>query len=410
MSELTLGVIGLGKVGRPLLKVLADHYPVRGYDILERARVQTQKEVTSALVVNSLAQMAWCDVLFIVTPTPENPGGGFDRSIIETVLNSLEIETKARLGQPTVVIVSTLFPGDSVALKALYSGELVYNPAFIRQGTVEDDFRHPNFVLFGTADGTLPGVVAEIHRQIIDKPIHIIAATFINAELGKLMLNLNLSARVALANTAAWICEQLPGADARYVQAIVGADPRIGFAYMTAGAPFGGPCLPRDVRALDALTYKVFHIEEIEPGQSLPGMIGESNEVWKHCIYSKAKALQNVLDPIRSVGIYGIGYKPNTAVYDEGLGLFLLERWRGIAPYWTDPWVPKIKKFKDQRVSLSDLLTRCNIIVWTYPVEPDESLLGTFADHVVLDVWGVFPPAFVNVLSLYVKIGTGPHE
>ena len=145
MAELILGVIGLGKVGRPLLKVLSEHYAVMGYDIDLAARQRAQHDVIESTVVDELRQMIHCDVLFLVPPTPEKPDGGFDRGIIESLLFALGAETFGLEVQPTVVIVSTLFPGDSVALAGIYSGELIYCPAFIRQGTVEDDFKTPAF-------------------------------------------------------------------------------------------------------------------------------------------------------------------------------------------------------------------------------------------------------------------------
>ena len=66
-------------------------------------------------------------------------------------------------------------------------------------------------------------------------------------------VNTFVTTKISYANMIAEICENLPGADAGLVTAAVGLDTRIGAKYLRPGAPYGGPCFPRDNAALAAL-------------------------------------------------------------------------------------------------------------------------------------------------------------
>ena len=50
------------------------------------------------------------------------------------------------------------------------------------------------------------------------------------------------------------IADQFEGANALAICTAVGNDSRVGLKYFRPGAPFGGPCFPRDGRAFASLT------------------------------------------------------------------------------------------------------------------------------------------------------------
>jgi UDPglucose 6-dehydrogenase len=82
------------------------------------------------------------------------------------------------------------------------------------------------------------------------------------AELAKAAANAFLATKISFINAMAEICETA-GGDVRDLAQILGADPRIGPAFLGAGLGYGGGCLPKDVRAF------VARAEELGAGASL---------------------------------------------------------------------------------------------------------------------------------------------
>jgi len=71
-----------------------------------------------------------------------------------------------------------------------------------------------------------------------------------SAEITKLAINCFITSKIAFANLVADIADVTPGADKNAILAAVGKDLRIGSRCMKPGYGFGGPCFPRDNRAL----------------------------------------------------------------------------------------------------------------------------------------------------------------
>ena len=66
----------------------------------------------------------------------------------------------------------------------------------------------------------------------------------------KLATNCFVTTKISFANMVGDICDRTPGADKRETLRAVGTDARVGRAYLRPGYGFGGPCFPRDNRAL----------------------------------------------------------------------------------------------------------------------------------------------------------------
>ena len=81
-----------------------------------------------------------------------------------------------------------------------------------------------------------------------DPPVHRMSR--ISAEIAKLALNCALTMKIAFANAIGDLstCE---GAEPEAILDAIGADSRIGSKFLKYGYGFGGPCFPRDNRALN---------------------------------------------------------------------------------------------------------------------------------------------------------------
>jgi UDPglucose 6-dehydrogenase len=202
------------------------------------------------------------ELIFVIVPTPSNEEGDFN---IDYVLEACQdigrglVESETQ--RPAVVIVSTVNPGDCEGrikdkLERFSQREegvgfdLVYSPEFVRQGSIMRDFANPDFILLGCAGEVAPAPVVDYYDSVTENSPPFYAMSLPSAEITKLGLNCAVTTKMVLANQLAWLCHLTPGADARDVLPAIGQDKRIGNAYFSPGPPPGGPCFPRDVRAL----------------------------------------------------------------------------------------------------------------------------------------------------------------
>ncbi len=116
----------------------------------------------------------------------------------------------------------------------------------------------PDMVLIG-GDGDANDKLAKHYRNFLtnDAPIHMMSR--IEAEITKISLNCFLTTKIAFANSIGDIVNRVGGNPQTVLKAI-GSDTRVGHKFLRWGHGFGGPCLPRDNRALchfaDSIGFK----------------------------------------------------------------------------------------------------------------------------------------------------------
>jgi UDPglucose 6-dehydrogenase len=137
----------------------------------------------------------------------------------------------------------------------------------------------------------------------------------INAEIAKLTLNAFLAMKIAFANSVAGICRAVPGGYAEAVLEVIGRDSRIGSRYLRGGAPYGGPCLPRDNEALVRLA------EDHGVAPILARAVAESNLDWYLSLLQSVVMHAPRLGA--TFGVIGLSYKPGTDYLEGGFGLAL---------------------------------------------------------------------------------------
>src|SRR5581483_1469627 len=123
-----------------------------------------------------------------------------------------------------------------------------YNPSFIAQGEVLKGFLAPDYILIGEADEASGTTIAAIHRRIVDNDAPVTRLTPTEAELTKIASNTHETMRVAFANMLLALCNEVPEANVdRVTEALTY---RLGRRFFKGAVPYGGPCWPRDNRAL----------------------------------------------------------------------------------------------------------------------------------------------------------------
>jgi UDPglucose 6-dehydrogenase len=135
----------------------------------------------------------------------------------------------------------------------------------------------------------------------------------------KYAANAMLAARISFMNQIANLCEKV-GANVDLVRKGIGADSRIGPAFLFPGPGFGGSCFPKDVKAL-ARTAR----NQGAP-MSVLEAVDEANERQKRRLSEKLRqALGGNLRGAR-IAVWGLAYKPQTDDMRESPALALVDQ------------------------------------------------------------------------------------
>jgi UDPglucose 6-dehydrogenase len=239
-----------------------------------------------------------------------------------------------------VILVSTVNPGDCRNkiipwLEDASYGEcgtdfgFVYSPEFIRQGTIVHDYQNPDLVLIGSprSDTDLETAVSAYYRSVTDNfpPIHLMSLE--SAEIAKVGLNTMLSNKIMMAGELAWLCQKTPHADARDVLKMIGADHRIGHDLMRPGTWTGGPCLPRDARALHTAM-----LQRDVLGR-MPEAIDETRDAaisdLRSLLYEILYVHYGEINSSDLVALLGLAYKPGLDITEASPGWEMMHLLKG---------------------------------------------------------------------------------
>jgi UDPglucose 6-dehydrogenase len=111
-----------------------------------------------------------------------------------------------------------------------------------------EDTLNPDRIVIGVGSATAERVLREVYAPQIEAGVEFFATDLATAELAKVAANAFLATKISFINAIAEVCDATD-ADVTVLARILGADPRIGHAFLRPGLGFGGGCLPKDVRA-----------------------------------------------------------------------------------------------------------------------------------------------------------------
>jgi len=190
-------------------------------------------------------------IVFVAVGTPPLPDGGADLRQVRDAVGQL----RRHIGPDAVVVIkSTVPPGTTQSLieastRDRLNAPVVTCPEFLREGSALNDCRNPSRVVIGGDDEQARARVAALFQHLETAVIQTDATS---AEMIKYGSNAFLALKISFINEMARLCE-LIGGDIDVVADGLGADPRIGRAFLNAGLGFGGSCFPKDVAALDEM-------------------------------------------------------------------------------------------------------------------------------------------------------------
>ena len=362
-----IAVVGTGYVGLSNAVALARHNRVVALDI-DPVRVAQVNRRESPVVDEELSQHlahheldltatlrpdeAYADASFVVVATPTNydpDTNRFDTSTVEQVT----ADALAHNPGVTVVVKSTVPVGYTNTLRERHPGaSILFSPEFLREGRALHDNLHPSRIVIGS--DTEPGrLFAKLLVQAaLDDDVPVLFTGSTEAEAIKLFANTYLALRVAYFNELDTYAAT-HGLATRQIIEGVGLDPRIGSHYNNPSFGYGGYCLPKDTRQLQA------NYESVP--QNLISAIVEANTTRKEFIAEEVLRR----DP-KVVGIYRLTMKADSDNFRESAvqGVMKRIKARGVKVIVFEPGLTEKRFFGSKVVrDLAEFKARADVIV-----------------------------------------------
>ncbi|HEX7248656.1 MAG TPA: UDP-glucose/GDP-mannose dehydrogenase family protein [Actinomycetota bacterium] len=259
--------------------------------------------------VGSIAEaVAGAEVVFVCVGRP--PVGLGDRSLSAVEDSAREI-ARAAADDVVLVVKSTVPPGTTARIEKVMRLErpdlrfsAVSSPEFLREGHAIDDTLRPDRLVVGAGDRRAIEVLRGLYASMIASGVRLIETDPRTAELSKLASNAFLATKISFANSLARVSE-LSGADVEGVTEIMGADPRIGPAFLRAGIGFGGYCLPKDIVTLERVSAKL--------GYDF-AMLREVSRVNEEALDAVARKVEEAIWNLegKTVALFGLAFKAGT--------------------------------------------------------------------------------------------------
>ena len=273
---INIGIVGVGRLGICYSIILAKAgYKVYIYDIntyiLDNIKNNTYdysepglndliSEFKSNLILAYNLNDIYnnCDVIFTYIQTPSLDNGLYNHEYIN---NFIDETLKFNNDKDKIIIInSTVIPEYCNSIKEKLKSNnfsLCYNPSFIAQGSIINNIINPDIILIGIDDdgntnknNTNYNKIVDIYDKIlINDNGNYKRMNLLESEITKLSINCFITTKITYANM---IGDYLvnKNCDPDIVLNAIGSDTRIGNKYFNYGYGYGGPCLPRDNKAL----------------------------------------------------------------------------------------------------------------------------------------------------------------
>jgi UDPglucose 6-dehydrogenase len=250
------------------------------------------------------------EVHFICVGTPQvSESGAADLSQIHSAVKAMApllSEGSTVVGKSTVPVGTASWVNQYFSEHAAQNVKLVWNPEFLREGFAVKDTLHPDRIVLGVSNDSDSSVLEKIYSSTIESGTPVIITDYATAELVKVAANAFLATKISFINAFADLCDVV-GADVTTLADAIGHDTRIGRRFLNAGIGFGGGCLPKDIRALQARANELGMKDQFE----FLNQIDHINKGRRSYLVQKVEIeLGDVKS--KNVAILGVAFKPDS--------------------------------------------------------------------------------------------------
>ncbi len=268
--------------------------------------------------------IAGSDAALLCVATPSLPDGGLDATqLVAAVTNIGRALRAAGRKEYAVIVRSTCLPDVHKRLQELlaessglsYDEGLGYacNPEFLREGCAVEDFFAPPKVVFGARGRVAETACSGLYAGIDAETFFVEPGA---AALVKYADNYYHAVKVTFGNEIGLLSEQL-GVDPYVVMDVFCKDRKLNISdrYLRPGPPFGGSCLPKDIRALEYVSA-----QRDVPLKMLQGVYASNCSQIDRLV-----ARIEAADP-KTVGFVGLSFKQGTPDLRESPYLEMLRQ------------------------------------------------------------------------------------
>ncbi|MCF8380747.1 MAG: UDP-glucose/GDP-mannose dehydrogenase family protein [Bacteroidales bacterium] len=268
-----------------------------------------------------------CEAVFIAVGTPPDEDGSADLSHVLAVASDigkfindyLLVVTKSTVPIGTAEKVKRAIQKELKARNQDINFDVASNPEFLKEGDAVSDFLKPDRIVIGTETIKAEKILKRLYKPFLLNGHPLIFMNIPSAELTKYTANAMLATKISFINDIANLSE-IVGADIDMVRKGIGSDSRIGNKFIYPGAGYGGSCFPKDVKALvntaKANKYPLRILQAVE----------DVNQDQKLVLFHKLKDHFNGNLRGKTIGIWGLSFKPGTDDMREAPSLVLIEK------------------------------------------------------------------------------------
>jgi UDPglucose 6-dehydrogenase len=362
-------IIGSGYVGMSLAVLLSQKNDVIVLDIdlkrvnkinkaestiednlIDRYLKKFQKNIRAT--TNKKSALVNADFILVATPTNfDEDSNYFDTSSVDAVIEDTIQINKSGL----IVIKSTVPVGYTEKVREKYNTDrIVFSPEFLREGNALYDNLYPSRLIIGSKSEQAV-IFSEMLKNVAkNKDFEVLHTGSSEAEAIKLFSNTYLAMRISFFNEL----DSFALAKNFNTEEIIDGvclDPRVGQGYNNPSFGYGGYCLPKDTKQLNASYESI-------PQKLIKATI-DSNELRKRFI-----AQTIMKNDVETVGVYRLAMKKNSDNFRESsiidimnllkrknLNIVIFEPNLNQNTYMNTKVIKSLKKFKN----MSDIII-CN--------------------------------------------------
>ncbi|ENU87933.1 hypothetical protein F972_02811 [Acinetobacter sp. CIP 102529] len=295
----------------------------------------------------------------------------------------------------------------------LSEDDWAYLPDTIQEGNALQSLTQAKHLIVGCIETAVQKKIKELLRPFFPLDQQYLFMPILDAEFTKLSISGMLATRISYINDLAVVAEKL-GIDIASVRQGMAADNRVGSAYLSPGAGFGGENFSHDILTL-ANTVANTGVKS-----QLLAQVWDINEQQKEILFRKLWNYYHGDLHGKTVAIWGASFKENTSsIQQSPIHPMLAALWaQGVTVRLHDPQaLDEIEAMygqredlilcKDQYVAIQGVHGLCILTAWKQYWSPDfKQLIQLMSHPLILDGRNIYDPHYVKAQGFaYMGVG-----